>query len=389
MTCMIVLEHKGVISDRIREAAAIAGVDDITVVGTVDDANRVFDGCTPQVLAIGPSVDISDATRIARSMRESKGTATVFVADRADATLFRAAMRAGIQDVLTNDNTIDEIAESFKRAQDAAKPAQALLGVDSSPTGEEVRHGELITVFSTKGGVGKTVLATNLGVALARDTGASVCLIDLDLEFGDVGIMLGIKPERTIADLMQGFDRLDEELLAAYMTDHDSGLKVLLAPVSPEDAETISATRVSRILDLLLTMYDFVVVDTSPSFTETVLAALDKSSAIYVLTMMDVASIKNTRISMQKLKQLGYNSGDVRVVLNRADSKVLLEAGEVDEAIGGEVVARIPSDRIVPRSVNKGVPVIVDMPKSPVAKSILGLAKTISEVEGREAHDVA
>jgi len=386
MSSIVILESQGRASDRLREAASIAGIEDVRVAGSVADVERAVRERTARVLVVGSSADQEEALRLAKRLRSGVGTSTVVVSEAADTAVYRSAMRSGAVDVVTDEDTIDEIAQSFCRALDAYAGVSSAGGADGE-AGE--RLGRLITVFSTKGGVGKTVLATNLAVALSRSGEGRVCLIDLDLEFGDVAIMLGIKPEHTIADLMRVFDKLDEELLEGYMATHGSGVKALLAPVRPEDAETISASRVSRILELLQRMFDYVVVDTSPSFSETVLAALDKSDEVYVVTMMDVASIKNTRISVQKLHQLGYDGSSVRIVLNRADSKVLIEPGEVNDAIGGEIVARIPSDRVVPRSVNKGVPIVTDVPRSAVARSMIALAKKISETQREEADDVA
>ncbi len=163
---------------------------------------------------------------------------------------------------------------------------------------------------------------------------------------------------------------------------------MLLAPVRPEDAETVTTGRIGRILSLLREMYDVVVIDTAATLDEIVLTALDRSDAVYAMTMMDVASIKNMRISIQKLTQLGYANGLVHVVLNRADSKVWLEPQEVERAVGSEIFARIPSDRIVPRSVNKGTPVVLDEPRSDVAKAMVRIAKSIADSAGEESDHV-
>ena len=136
-------------------------------------------------------------------------------------------------------------------------------------------------------------------------------------------------------------------------------------------------------------IYDYVVIDTCPSFSEAVLAALDRSDEVLVVTMMDVASIKNTRISLQKLRQLGYDAHRLRIVLNRSDSKVLLEPGEVEDAIGVEIAAHVPSDRMVPRSVNKGVPIVIEAPRSAVARSMVALAQSSVRPATKEADDVA
>ncbi|MBU4556589.1 MAG: AAA family ATPase, partial [Actinobacteria bacterium] len=258
-----------------------------------------------------------------------------------------------------------------------------------SESAEVSTGGRLVTIFSTKGGVGKTVLATNLGVALSKVLGLRTAIVDLDLQFGDVGIMLGLTPERTITDVAADIERLDADLLSGHMTKHDSGLDVLLAPTRPEDAETVTTGRISRILSLLREMYDVVVVDTAATLDEIVLTALDRSDSVYALTMMDVASIKNMRISLQKLKQLGYDDSAVRVVLNRADSKVWLEPQEVERAVGSAIFARIPSDRVVPRSVNKGRPVVLDEPKSDVAKAMVAIAKTVAASTQEVATHVA
>ena len=156
-------------------------------------------------------------------------------------------------------------------------------------------------------------------------------------------------------------------------------MSALLAPTRPEEAENITTGRLARILDLLRTMYDVVVIDTAATFDEVVLTALDRSESVFGVTMMDVASIKNTRISLQKLSQLGYDSELVKLVLNRADSKVWLQPGEVEKAIGAEVFAKIPSDRVVPRSVNKGTPVVLDEPRSDVSKAMVDIARGIAK----------
>ncbi len=238
------------------------------------------------------------------------------------------------------------------------------------------RSGEVITVFSTKGGVGKTVVSTNIAVALAQ-LGKSVVLVDLDLQFGDVGIVLGLEPTQTIIGAVQSGERLDVEMLKGFLVDHPSGLKVLLAPIQPEDAEMVTASRVDRIIALLQSAFDYIVIDTPPALDESVLTALDRSDRVIAITMMDIASVKNSRVSLQKLKQLGYNSGMVEVMLNRADSKVYLQPEEVEQAIGLPIKYRLPSDLQIPRAVNKGIALVVEAPRSQPAKVIQDAARAI------------
>lgn len=347
-----------------------------------------FDEGAPFVIVVAPSVAPSAGFEAARAADAAGAhTAVVIVANEITTELMRSAMRAGVADVVAAEDPATDIARAILDAYAAAEAREVALALEAEAASADT-GGHVVTVFSTKGGVGKTVLATNLGTALAKGLGLKTALVDLDLQFGDVGIMLGLAPERTIVDVAASIERLDADLLRGHMTHHDSGLDVLLAPVRPEDAETVTTGRIGRILSLLREMYDVVVIDTAATLDEVVLTALDRSDAVYAMTMMDVASIKNMRISVQKLAQLGYANGLVHVVLNRADSKVWLEPQEVERAVGSEIFARIPSDRIVPRSVNKGTPVVLDEPRSDVAKAMVGIAKSIaaSAEEGAD-HD--
>lgn len=374
MTRALIAEPDAELLQRMQAAVFGAGVADVSCSASLDSALAAVREAPPDILVIGPTLASEHALALASHVEAAHAVATVLVAPAVTSSLLRKAMRAGVADVASIEDTLEELTEAVESGIATAARARTGLGDSAGQT-----RGRILTVFSTKGGVGKTVLATNLAAALARDTGKRVALLDLDLEFGDVAIMLGIKPEHTIADVVQVYDRLDAGMLEGYMARHSSGLMALLAPVRPEDAETISVARVTQLIELLTANFDFLVIDTCPSFSEVVLAALDKSDEVYVVTMMDVASIKNTRISLQKLRQLGYDAGRLRIVLNRSDSKVLLEPSEVEAAIGDKVAAHIPSDRMVPRSVNKGVPVVMDMPKLEVSRSIVALAKHAAE----------
>lgn len=359
----------------------------IQAVGTFETPGP--QGSWPLVVVTAPEAPPSTAMDVALAAETAGAyTAVVMVSPEVTTELMRAAMRAGVCDVVAMTDSAAEISRAILDAyQGARRRADAIIS-EIPPAAPESR-GQVVSVFSTKGGVGKTVLATNLGVALAKVLGLKTALVDLDLQFGDVGIMLGITPERTITDVASSIERLDVDLLRGHMTTHESGLDVLLAPVRPEDAETVTTGRIGRILSLLSEMYDVVVIDTAATFDEVVLTAIDRSNAIYAVTMMDVASIKNMRISRQKLTQLGYDDELMRVVLNRADSKVWLQPQEVERAVGSEIFAKIPSDRMVPRSVNKGMPVVLDEPRSDVAKAMVGIARTIAASAQEVSSDVA
>jgi pilus assembly protein CpaE len=340
-----------------------------------------------KVVVFGPSIPLDGALEAGETIvARAVPVAAVLVVPKVTTELMRQAMRAGFSDVVGADGTFGEVAAAVLDAGADVTKRRSASGVPSSGAANGVGRGKVVSVFSTKGGVGKTVIASNLGVALAGQLGLRTVLLDLDLQFGDTGIMLQLKPERTIYDAVQSFDRLDAAMLKGFLTHHKSGLDVLLAPLRPEDAESVTATRLARIIAILREIADIVVIDTPAAFDDIVLTAIDKSDEVYAVATMDVASIKNTRISLQKLRQLGYSKDLVKLVLNRADSKVWLELPEVERAMEGELVARIPSDRLVPRSVNKGNPVVIEAPKSAVGKSLLDMARMLAPVKEADTH---
>lgn len=369
-------------------AGFIHGISDalVTSLATLADAVKTAESSCPDVVILGPGADAEAALAVVAQMSSSVPDAyVILIRSSVTADILRQAMRAGAADVIGVDESGSELPEALDRAHRHAEHRREMAPIEVA----KPARGTIVTVFSTKGGVGKTVLATNLGVGLVS-LGQSVVLVDLDLQFGDVGIMLGLEPTLTISGPAQASDRLDMELLGGYLVEHSSGLKCLLAPVQPEEAESITPGRIARILELLSEMFDVVVVDTCASLDETVLTALDRSDHLLAMTMMDVASIKNTRISLQKLHQLGYDGHSVQVVLNRADSKVFLQPAQVEKAIGRQIDVRIPSDRIVPQSVNKGVPVVSESPKSDVSRAIMGAARHVVELRAKAvAADVA
>ena len=368
-----------------RAREAIGGVcgDSVEDVRTVEDAAALASLRSPDLLVMGPSVDAAEALAFAESVLQTHPSCvTVVVARKVTTELMRVAMRVGVRDVVPASAT-SEVTESLRAAAEAAAKA-----VEPSASAQEhPAVGRVVTFFSTKGGVGKSFIASNVAVALA-ETGAKTVLLDLDLQFGDAGVLLDLTPQRTIYDAVQCFDRLDTDMLEGFLTEHKSGVKVLLAPVHPEDAEAVTVSRLGVILSLLREMADFVVVDTAAAFNDILLAAIDASDMLCAVVALDVLSIKNTRISLQKLGQLGYDPGLVKLVVNRADSKVWLEIGEVEERVEAKAIAKIPSDRLVPRSVNRGVPVVLDAPRSPVARALTDLAKKVKADKNEVGNDV-
>jgi pilus assembly protein CpaE len=247
-------------------------------------------------------------------------------------------------------------------------------------SGDEGLEGEhkratVITVFSAKGGCGKTTISTNLGAALADNGRREVCIVDLDLAFGDVAIALQLFPTHTISDAVALEETLDPSAVASLLTQHSPGLRVLSAPVEPGLAESIPVTLVSRLLNVMADMFDYVIIDTPPAFTDQVLAAFDMSDVAFLLATLDIPALKNLKLSLETLDLLNYPKEKVRLILNRADSKVGLDAGEVEKTLRAPISALIPSSRAVPAATNRGVPIVKDQPQHPVSLAITGFVE--------------
>ena len=220
------------------------------------------------------------------------------------------------------------------------------------------RRGKVLTVFSPKGGTGKSATATNLAYSLAKFEGRRTLLLDLDLQFGDSAIMLGLEPEKTIYDLVVAPGELDSEKLAGYVTKHPCGLDVLAAPLRPEDAELVTETKIGPLLEVSRQSYDAIVVDTSPFFHGPMLATLDQTDALILVCTMDVPTVKNVRLSLQTLDLLSFPPDRVSVVLNKPNPGVGLKRKEIEAALDFPIRFEMPHDQSVPEGVNKGTPAV-------------------------------
>lgn len=335
-----------------------------TAVSTFDEAETQAKQLNAGILIIGPAAPVEAAVALADKLsRSNRGISCILVAEKLSTELLQQAYRAGFRDVVTNE--VDEIVSAAYRARESILPQGSSAGAAAS-----TEPGRVITFFSTKGGVGKTVFATNTAVGLAREKNRRVVLLDLDNQFGDVGVMLGLRPERTIADMIPAIDRLDADMLTGFLTDHASGVRALLASVQREGSERISSAQVQKIFSAARLAADFIIVDTPASFGENTLTILDASDCICLVTTLDVPSVKNTHIALQTLKLLNYPEDKIKVLLNRADSKVSLLPSEVERHLKHKIAVQIPSDRAVPRSVNEGNPLTMENAPSPILNAL-------------------
>src|SRR5215204_3974499 len=255
-------------------------------------------------------------------IREHTRAPVILLASGESSALLEDALEADVADVLLLPQMTENIVFAIRKASHSGRKAQGRPG----------RRGRIVTVFSPKGGTGKTVIATNTAAAVAKHEGKKALLLDLDLQFGDAAIMLGIEPEKTIYDLVVAPGELDTEKLAGYVTKHVSGLDVLPAPLRPEDAELITETKIGPLLEVSRQAYDAIVVDTSPFFHGPMLATLDQTDALLLVCTGDVPTVKNVRLSLQTLDLLSFPSERVSILLNRPNPNAGLKRKEIEAA---------------------------------------------------------
>lgn len=231
----------------------------------------------------------------------------------------------------------------------------------------------MVAVLGPKGGTGKTLVACNLAVALANARQRPV-VVDVDLQFGDVGLALGLRPEHTIYDLAAAGEDLDAEKVESFLVTHPSGARVLLAPVRPDQAAAVTISFLRKVFELLRMRHDFVIVDTPPAFSPEVIAAVDSASHLCLVGMLDVLSLKDTKIGVETLARMGYDPQELTVVLNRADTSVGIGQGDVEQLLGRVPDVLIPSDRAIPRAITSGQTILEAEPRSGASRAFVALA---------------
>ncbi|WP_051548655.1 AAA family ATPase [Nocardioides sp. URHA0032] len=322
------------------------------------------------LVLLGPHLDLDDALAVCEGLRTGRPTVSVVLArDAIDAGVLGRAMKAGARDVVP-DHDLDAVAAAANRAHQLYV---ALRG----PSGA-TQHGKVVTVFSPKGGVGKTTMAVNLALALADRGARRVCLVDLDLAFGDVAITLQLFPSHTIEHAIGSEDALDAALVGTLLTRHQDALMVLAAPSQPDVRERVTPALVSRVLALLRESFDYVVIDTAPAFDEPTLAALDETDECVVIATLDVPTLKNVRVALETLEMLGIARGHRHLLLNRADDAVGIGPDKVEAILGLSVATQVATSIDIAASTNAGTPIVVGKPDHPSSTAIRGLATRLT-----------
>lgn len=355
--------------ERLREAlAAHAELDFVGWSDQVAEASAALAGGHLQVVVHATREAALPAVELA-AIREHTRAPIVVLASGESSALLEDALDADVADVLLLPQLTENVVFALRKAGHAGRRILA--------EGAQGRQGRIVTVFSPKGGTGKTVTATNLAASFAKYERKRTLLLDLDLQFGDAAIMLGLEPEKTIYDLVVAPGELDSEKLAGYTTRHQCGLDILPAPLRPEDAELVTESKLARLLEVARESYDVIVVDTSPFFHGPMLATLDRTDELLMICGLDVPTLKNVRLSMQTLELLSFPAQRIRFVLNRSNSKVGMNKKEVEDALGIEIRFEMPSDRAVPLGVNRGQPPAIADAGADFSRAIRAIAKSL------------
>jgi pilus assembly protein CpaE len=345
-------------------------------VGDVLDEEGPFD-----VLVAGPSLGTRSGLARLRVIREELPAMSVVLAfsRRPDASL-RDIVRTGAVDLLQLPVEDKELIETVDRAIDLARvTTNALVLAESAASAASTvpadtssgGPGRVFTISSATGGCGKTFYATNLAYFLSRHTGKRACIVDLDLQFGEVSTALRLRPKYTIFDALQREDTDEDDLrihIEEYTVAHETSVHVLAAPREPSEADRITPPDVTRIVEAVRNRFDYVVVDTPPQLNECVLAAFDLSDMLYVMATLDLPSVRNMSVFLGTLERLKIPADNIRLILNKAESDVGIDIDQVTKLFPQGFESVLPYAKEVSRSINLGMPVMAASPSAEISK---------------------
>lgn len=339
----------------LRTASLSDGVENIMV---------ALDEARPEIVLVGCSGHSAVALSVIEKARQRPANCVVVVLYTGSPNGFMEhAFGAGADDLIV----LPQSPQSLEFALQKAVARHRRKTTDAAPLGS------IICIVGPKGGTGKTVTATNLGVALALGGKKSV-IVDIDLQFGDVGIALGLTPDRTIYDLAVSGDSQDRVGIEHFLVEHRSGARAMLAPTRPDQADAITVELIRAVLGNLRVGHDFVIIDTPPAFSPEVITAIDEATDLCVVGMLDALSLKDTKIGLETLGLMGYARETVKLVLNRADTNVGISQDDVAALLGRRPDILVPSDRAIPRAITDGLPIVMADERSGPARAYTKLA---------------
>ena len=360
----------------------LKNISDIEILQTSTDIEEIkyfIKQKTPHIIIMGPSFSLNDIEYFQKVNGTSFGLLkTILFTKDTSPEAFKKAMRLNIFDIIEFPFSYNDLKESLNRAKVAI--TESTVGgahvLAKKPVDSEKPYRNIM-VFGTKGGSGKSFIAANLAIDLHKKSKKNVVLADLNHASGDIALMLDTYPKHTTYDISSIIQQLDQEMLNSFLTPHSSGIKILPAPINPTHAESVTAKVTLKIMDILTYISDYIVIDTPGFFAEDILAILDKVDVLCMVASMEIPSIKSLKVALEVLEQLKFPKEKIVIIVNRANSKVGLTWDEIENTISAKINITIPSDRIVPMTINMGKPVILNNPNSPVSKNINKLTKLI------------
>jgi pilus assembly protein CpaE len=375
---ILVLERDPELADQVRLAAEkIDPAPDVVALGRVGAVADLLESEGPfTAMVAGPSLATRSGLRRLAAVHEEYPNTSILITfhERPDASL-REIVQVGADDILRLPFDTAELVLALERSLDLGQKrtprAPALAATPSRSTPEQRRPARVFTVSSATGGCGKTFLATNMALFLARHTGQRVVVVDLDLQFGEVSTALRLRPNYTIYDALHGDTELEFAAhLDEFLVTHEAGFEVLAAPKDPAEADRIAPADVTRVLDVLRQQADYLVVDTPAALTEVVLAAFDMSEHLFTLATVDLPSVRNMGVFLQTLEKLHIPADNISLILNKAERDVGLDVGQIVRLFPQGFKAILPYAREVSRSINVGMPVLASDPGSEVSRKL-------------------
>lgn len=355
--------------------------DRIEVIGEAENGEDVIflaREARPDIILMDINMPGKDGITAATEISiENPEISIIMISVQNEQEYLRKAMSAGAREYIIKPFSNEDLINTVVRVYEMESKRRQKMVIPKKE-GEEV-NSKVITVFSTKGGVGKTTIATNLSVALAKKTMKSVALVDLDLLFGSAAIHLNISTKKNISELVKVINNLDEETMEDYLVGHFCGARILTAPIKPEYAEYITALHVEKIIKVLKKRYHYIIIDTAQNFEETTLAALDASDKILFISTMDLPTIKNVRTGLEVMETLKYPESKIHIVLNKATEQFGIKYKDFENTVNRKIWASIPEDNFtVTNAMNKGFPFVMTRTKTEVSKSISRIGEMLS-----------
>lgn len=365
-------------------------VDYIVLAGeadSLDEAIDIIEDTVVDVVLLGSGIDEDGYKAAERLSIEYPEISIVMLESELREETMHKAIFAGAKDVLIKPYTPSKLVDTIYRVHQLMKKKVMIHKENSVRTKRKAVSGQVFTIFSTKGGVGKTFLSINLAVSLAKQTGKRVVLVDLDLDLGNAALALNILPKFTISDIVDDIRNIDADLIESYLIPHESGIKVLPANATPQISEFINSDHIDIILRTLQSSFDYVVVDMPGRFHDALNPAFAIADKLFMVTTPEVSTVRNIKASLMTLNELNYPKSKIRIILNRLDSKGEIKAKDVEATLGQNVYSTIAADyRDVISSLNQGIPIVIKNPRDTVTKGINSLAKKLIddiEVKGR------